>query len=124
MPNQRPETGHAIILSDTRRLRAYLEQLIDYLDDSSLRATLKLMTCEARGAIHKQRALIALEQRQGRDTVGRTVELGELERVHAELVALCARHAEDDLVSHDQQRGHQRPLAQDAARHLSVVLAT
>lgn len=124
MHNQRPETGHATFLPDTRRLRAYLEQLVDYLDDSSLRATLNLMICEARGAIHKQRALIASEQRGGRDTVARTEELRELEAVQAELLALCARHSEDDLVSHDPQGRHQRALAQEPVRHLSVVLAT
>ena len=59
-------------------LRAYLDQLIDNLDDSSLRATLKLMICEARGAIRKHQELIALERLDRRDTAGRTDRLREL----------------------------------------------
>lgn len=129
MRNQRPETGHATFLSDSRRraLRAYLDQLVDHLDDSSLRATLKLMICEARGAIHKQRALIVSERRNGCDTAGRTTELRELESVHDQLVALSARHAEAEdgfVAPQDSQNHYQRPLAHEPARHLSVVLAT
>ena len=128
MHNQRPETGHATFLSDTRRraLRAYPDQLVDNLDDSSLRATLKLMSCEARGAIQKQRALIASEQRDGRNSAERTNELRELETVYDQLIALCARQteAEEELTSQDSQNRYQRPLAQEPVRHLSVVLAT
>ena len=89
--HQRPGTG--TFLSDTRRraLRAYLDQLVDHLDDSSLRATLKLMICEARGAVHKQRGLIALERLEGRDTAGRTAELRELKTAQEQLLAHCAR---------------------------------
>ena len=126
MHNQRRESDHATFLSDTRRRaqRAYLDQLVDHLDDSSLRAALKLMICEGRSAIHKQRALLASEQRDGRDTARRTSELRELETVQAELVALCARHTEEDRASHDPNRLPQRPQAQEHVRHLSVVLAT
>ena len=126
MHNQRQETGYASFSSDTRRraLRAYLDQLVDHLDDSSLRATLKLMICEGRSAIHKHRTLIASEQRDGSDTAGRTAELRELETVQAELVALCAHHTEEDLASHDPHSVPQRPQAQEPVRHLSVVLAT
>ena len=126
MHNQRRESDHAIFLSDTRRraLRAYLDQLVDHLDDSSLRATLKLMICEGRSAIHKQRTLIASEQRAGNDTAGRTAELRELETVQAELVTLYTRHTEEDLASHDPHSLPHRPQAQEQVRHLSVVLAT
>ena len=62
-------------------LRAYLDQLIDNLDNSSLRATLKLMICEARSAIRKHQELIALERLDRRDTAGRTDRLRELETV-------------------------------------------
>ena len=55
-----------------RDLRAYLDRLIDTLDDSSLRAVLKLMICETRGAVLKQQQLIALERLDGREAAGRT----------------------------------------------------
>jgi hypothetical protein len=55
----------------TTDLRAYLDRLIHNLDDSSLRAVLKLMISESRGAVRKQQQLIALERPDGREAAGR-----------------------------------------------------
>lgn len=79
-----------------RDLRAYLDRLIDTLDDSSLRAVLKLMICEGRGAVLKQQQLIALERLDGREAAGRTDRLRELETVQHELTAVYATHAASD----------------------------
>jgi hypothetical protein len=79
-----------------RDLRAYLDRLIDNLDDSSLRAVLKLMICEGRGAVLKQQQLIALERLDGREAAGRTDRLRELEAVQHELTAVYAIHAESE----------------------------
>ena len=117
MHNQRLETGHVTYWSGIRTstLRAYLDQLVDNLDDSSLRATLKLMICEARSAIHERRRLTSLEARDGRESSAQTDELRELETMHDQLVALYRRYTdgEDDLM-----------LAHEPVRRLSVVLAT
>jgi hypothetical protein len=79
-----------------RDLRAYLDRLIDTLDDSSLRAVLKLMICETRGAVLKQQQLIALERLDGREAAGRTDRLRELETVQHELAAVYASQAESE----------------------------
>jgi hypothetical protein len=81
-------------------LRLHLERLIDELDESSLRATLKLMLAEARGAIRKKQSLIALERLDGRDTADRVTRLRELESMQDELMAAYARHvpSEDDFM--------------------------
>jgi len=79
-------------------LRAYLDRLVDTLDDSSLRAVLKLMICETRGAVCKQQQLIALERLDGRAAGGRMQRLYELETAHKQLTAVYASHvaSEDD----------------------------
>ena len=79
-----------------RDLRAYLDRLIDTLDNSSLRAVLKLMICETRGAVLKQQQLIALERLDGREAAGRTDRLRELETVQHELTAVYASQAESE----------------------------
>jgi hypothetical protein len=92
-------------LSNTRvtGLRAYLDQLVDTLDDSSLRAVLKLMISETRGALCKQQQLIALERLDGRDAGGRMQRLQELEGTHKQLTAVYASHvaSEDDGTDDD-----------------------
>jgi hypothetical protein len=87
-------------LSNTRatELRAYLDRLIDTLDDSSLRAVLKLMICETRGAVCKQRQLIALQRLDGRAAGGHMQRLRELEAAQKHLTAVYASNVatEDD----------------------------
>lgn len=83
MHNQWRETGHVTVSA----MPAYLAELIGILDYSTLHATLRLMISESRGAIHRQRELIALERLDGRDIAGRTEELRELETVQDQLVA-------------------------------------
>ena len=101
MHSQRLAIGRVTHLPDarSRALRAYLDQLADNLDDSSLQAALKLMMCETRGAIQMQRGQIALERLQGRDTAERLDMLRELETMHEQLVAFYIRDmdAEDDF---------------------------
>jgi hypothetical protein len=94
-------------------LRLHLERLIDELDDSSLRATLKLMLCEARGAVRKQQGLIALERLEGRDTAGRIARLRELQSVQdALMVAYTGQIPSEDDFTEDQNE----PLAQPPLR--------
>ena len=95
-------------LSNTRatELRAYLDQLIDTLDDTSLRAVLKLMISETRGAVCKQQQLIALERLAGREAGGRMQRLHELETVHTQLTAVYASHvASEDDGTDDERLG-------------------
>jgi hypothetical protein len=101
MPSNRLRVEQADAgLSTTRatELRAYLDQLVDTLDDSSLRAVLKLMICETRGALCKQQQLIALERLDGREAGGHMQQLRELEAAHKQLTAVYASHvaSEDD----------------------------
>ena len=77
-------------------LRVYLDQLINHLDESSLRATLKLMICESHGAIHKQQGLIALERLGGRNTAGRLDQLRDLKRMQDQLVAVYASYTDTE----------------------------
>jgi hypothetical protein len=96
MHSKRRPAAQAGITMPTRRaaeLRAWLDRLVDNLDDSSLRAALKLMLCEAHGAIRRQHGLIELERLDGRDISGRTDRLRELELVHEQLSTLYASHA-------------------------------
>ena len=97
-------------LSNTRvtDLRAYLDQLVDTLDDSSLRAVLKLMISESRGAVRKQQQLIALERLVGREAAGRMDRLRALEAAQKQLTTLYASHAEsedEDLDDQDMDDG-------------------
>ena len=82
-------------LSNTRatKLRVYLDQLVDTLDDSSLRAVLKLMISESRAAVRKQQQLIALERLDGRAVGGRMQRLRELEAAQKQLTAVYASQA-------------------------------
>ena len=93
-----------------RDLRAYLDRLIDTLDDSSLRAVLKLMICEGRGAVLKQQQLIALERLDGREAAGRTDRLRELETVQHELTAVYATHAESEEEDLDEGEPQVSPV--------------
>jgi hypothetical protein len=92
-------------LSNTRAtdLRAYLDQLVDTLDDSSLRAVLKLMISESRDAVRKQQQLIALERLVGREAAGRMDRLRELEAAQKQLTTLYASHAESEDEGLDDQ---------------------
>jgi hypothetical protein len=93
----RVDQGDAGLLSmRARDLRAYLDRLIDTLDDSSLRAVLTLMICEGRSAVLKQQQLIALERLDGREAAGRTDRLRELETVQQLLTAVYAAHADGE----------------------------
>ena len=85
-------------LTNTRPqdLRAYLDRLIDTLDDSSLRAVLKLMICETRDAVCRQQQLIALERLDGREAGGRMPRLRELEAAQKQLTAVYASQAESE----------------------------
>lgn len=86
-------------LTNTRvqDLRAHLDRLIDALDDSSLRAVLKLMICETRDAVCKQQQLIALERLDGRrEAGGRMQRLRELEAAQKQLTAVYASQAENE----------------------------
>ena len=85
-------------LTNTRaqELRAYLDRLIDTLDDSSLRAVLKLMICETRDAVCKQQQLIALERLDGREAGGRMQRLRELEAAQKQLTTVYASQAESE----------------------------
>ena len=98
MQSQGLDGGRVTCLSitSTLKFRAYLDQLVDKLDHTSLQAALKLMICEKRGVIQEQRRQIALERLDGRDIVGRTEELREQETLHDELVALCTRNCESE----------------------------
>jgi len=93
-----------------RDLRAYLDRLIHNLDDSSLRAVLKLMICEGRGAVLKQQQLIALERLDGREAAGRTDRLRELETVQHELTAVYATHAESEDEDLDEDAPQESPV--------------
>ncbi|WP_147157190.1 hypothetical protein [Reyranella soli] len=75
-------------------LRGYLDRLINQLDGSSLRAALKLMIWEARGAIHRQASLIALERLAGRNTATRMDWLRELKDVENELATVYVSRIE------------------------------
>ena len=77
-------------------LRLHLARLIDQLDESSLRATLKLMLAETRGAIRRKQGLIALERLDGRDTAARIDRLRELESAEDALMAAYTRQIESD----------------------------
>ena len=94
MHNHRPRTGHA----PASALRAYMDKLVNSLDDSTLRATLLLMISETRRAIHKQRRLIALERLDGRDTTGRFDELRDLEAAQVELITNSAEYTANNEV--------------------------
>jgi hypothetical protein len=127
------QAGTALSDMHATDLRAYLDRLIDNLDDSSLRATLKLMICEARGAIRKHQDLIALERLDRRDTAGRTDRLRELETVQALLTAIYARHAEsedegmDDIApqaARAQEPVHGGPLRDVPVRASPTPMAT
>ena len=93
-------------------LRVYLDQLISSLDESSLRATLKLMIFESRGAIHKHQGLIALERLGGRNTAGRLDQLRDLETVRDQLMAVYANYTNNelDIPPDGSLRGH--PMGQ------------
>jgi hypothetical protein len=84
-------------------LRAYLDRLIDNLDDSGLRAVLKLMICEARGAVCRQQQLIALERLDGREAAGRMQRLRALEAAQKQLTAVYASHVESENEGADDQ---------------------
>jgi hypothetical protein len=92
-------------LSNTRatKLRVYLDQLVDTLDDSSLRAVLKLMISESRAAVRKQQQLIALERLVGREAAGQMDRLRELEAAQKQLTAVYASHAESEDEGTDDQ---------------------
>lgn len=84
-------------------LRLYLERLIEHLDDTSLQATLRLMTREARGAVRRQEGLIALERLDGRDTAERMDLLRELRRVQDQLAAYCRGIEAGDSLTADAE---------------------
>ncbi|HZX82338.1 MAG TPA: hypothetical protein VFF19_02150 [Reyranella sp.] len=86
-------------------LHLRLERLIDALDESSLRATLKLMLAETRGAIRQKQSLIALERFDGRDTADSVACLHELERLQDELTAAYARRVPPDDDTIDDEPG-------------------
>jgi hypothetical protein len=98
-------------------LRLYLDQLINNLDESSLRATLKLMICESLGAIHKQQGLIALERMGGRNTAGRLDQLRELKTVQNQLVAVDASYTDNELDVATEGSLHGHPVGQ-ALKHM------
>ena len=78
-------------------LRVYLDQLINHLDESSLRATLKLMMGESCGAIHRQQGLIALERLGGRNTAERLDQLRDFKRMQDQLEAVYASFTDTEL---------------------------
>ena len=84
-------------------LRVHLDRLIDTLDNSSLRAVLKLMICEARGAVCQQQQLIALERLDGREPAGRMQRLRGLEAAQKQLTAVYASHVESEDEGADGQ---------------------
>jgi len=93
-------------------LRVYLDQLINHLDESSLRATLKLMICETRGAIDKQQGLIALERLGRRNTAGRLDQLGDLKRMQDQLVVAYASFTDPELDVAPEESLHGHPVGQ------------
>lgn len=97
-------------------LRLYLERLIEHLDNTSLRATLRLMIEEASGAVRRQEGLIALERLDGRDTARRLDRLRDLRRVRDELNAAYARSidTEDPLTIESEDNS-----GEAATEHLS-----
>ena len=78
-------------------LRLYLERLIEHLDDTSLRATLRLMIQEASAAVRRQEGLIALERLDGRDTARRLDRLRDLRRVRDDLTAAYPRSIDTEV---------------------------
>ena len=89
-------TDGGLSITRATNLRAYLDQLVDNLDNSSLRAVLKLMISKSHGAVRKQQQLIALERLVGREAAGRIDRLRELEAAQKQLTALYASHAESE----------------------------
>jgi hypothetical protein len=129
MHSNRPRTCEASTASSGGQatdLRVYLDQLINSLDETSLRATLKLMICERRGAIHKQQGLIALERLGGRNTAGRLDQLRELKTVQDQLVAVYASYtdAELDVAPEGSLHGHQLGQANKQVRSALMGVAT
>ena len=104
-----------------RDLRAYLDRLIDTLDDSSLRAVLKLMICETRGAVLKQQQLIALERLDGREAAGRTDRLRELETVQHELAAVYASQVESEDEGMDEDTPPVSPVGEPVPGALTAM---
>jgi hypothetical protein len=92
-------------------LRLYLDRLIEQLDDSSVRATLKLMIWESRGAIARQEGLIALERLGGRDTTARMGRLRELRSVQDDLMAVYTGRldVDDDFATQDGEASQVAP---------------
>jgi hypothetical protein len=95
--------------SRVTELRGYLDRLIHNLDDSSLRAVLKLMISESRDAVRKQRQLIALERLVGREAALRMDRLRELEAAQKQLTAVYANQAESDEGMDDQGLDESEP---------------
>jgi hypothetical protein len=104
------QTDAGLSIMRVSDLRAYLDRLIDNLDDSSLRAVLKLMICEGRSAVLKQQQLIALERLDGREAAGRTDRLRELETVQHELTAVYAIHGESEDEDLDEDAPQVSPV--------------
>ena len=124
------QAGKAAAGAPDRRapdLRLLLDRLIDELDDSSLRATLTLMLCEARDAVRKQQGLIALERLEGRDTAGRIAQLRELESVQDALMAVYTGQipSEDDFTEDQNEPLGQPPRRPDTpVRSAAICTAT
>jgi hypothetical protein len=93
-----------------RNLRVHLDKLINQLDESTLRATLKLMICESGVAIRRHQGLIALESLGGRNTAPQMDKLRELRTVHDQVFTVYAGRTdtEDDVAL--QESPHCQPL--------------
>ena len=124
------ETCKAAMGSTGKRsteLRVYLERIVDQLDDSTFRATLKLMIAEVRDAIGKQRGLIALERLDGRNTTGRMDQLQELKSLRDQLEAVLTNQVEagDDFsAAKSEPLGGLRPLRTNDTLEAAICTAT
>jgi hypothetical protein len=124
MHSKRPPTGPVATNAPNPRaaeLRAYLDRLVGHLDDSSLRAALKLMIAEAGGAVRRQQELIALERLDGRDTAGRIDQLGALELARDQLDEFCSRHV---TIADDHRAPATRPSAASFSSRGAATLRT
>jgi hypothetical protein len=89
----------------------FLDELSGNLDITTLRATLKLMTCEIHEAMHRQQRLIALERLDGRDTARSLDQLGELKTLQGQLLVVFAAHADtEDYIEAQEMTAQPLPL--------------
>jgi hypothetical protein len=112
-----------------RELRHHLGRLLEELDDTSVRAALKLMLSEAGGALHKQRGLIALERLDGRTIAQRMDELRERQSTLDQLLAFYADQTkgDDDFAPEQSRACGKQPLLsgnQPTARLVSEAFIT